>query len=259
MESKGNAKKRICIICIGVIGLCIIIALAIVYANAYRKTARETALSGKTITDSVRVTNKSAENTYGEELKQLKIEKQEEEEARLTEETTTSEEQDPKDQETKDQQTAQGVSNLTSNADTNTDSANASGGWTSTQTRQEATEVISYNPQTVVNLVTAKMKANGRIYIPDNLSQMLAEGSITQEEYNEYYPTDGTGWFEYSVDTNLANNYIYGQLLDTEKKIAEDITGQYMVETNMTYFYIEYNRTEMYGSKQIYVFRCYRG
>ena len=50
-----------------------------------------------------------------------------------------------------------------------------------------------YSPANVVSLATAKTKAAGKILLTDNLDSLLANGSISQEEYNSYYPYDGAG------------------------------------------------------------------
>ena len=42
----------------------------------------------------------------------------------------------------------------------------------------------------VASLTIDKCKAAGMISLPENLNNLLAEGKITQEEYNEYYPYD---------------------------------------------------------------------
>lgn len=57
----------------------------------------------------------------------------------------------------------------------------------------------------------------------DNLANALAEGRITQEEYNEYYPYDGLESSYYSVfvetDLNIAST-TSGQPLRSEDAIA---------------------------------------
>lgn len=50
---------------------------------------------------------------------------------------------------------------------------------------------VAYSPQNVVSLATAKCQAGGMITTQQNLQNHLNDGSITQEEYNEYYPYDG--------------------------------------------------------------------
>ena len=48
--------------------------------------------------------------------------------------------------------------------------------------------IVSYDPNAVVSLATAKCQAGGMITTQQNLQNALSEGRITQEEYNEYYP-----------------------------------------------------------------------
>lgn len=48
-------------------------------------------------------------------------------------------------------------------------------------------ETVAYDPYEVVSLATAKTKAYGKISIPEDLDNMLANGEITKEEYDEYY------------------------------------------------------------------------
>ena len=83
---------------------------------------------------------------------------------------------------------------------------------------------VAYSPQNVVSLATAKCQAGGMITTQQNLQNHLNDGSITQEEYNEYYPYDGMEGSYYSVfvetDLNKAST-IDGQRLSSEDAIAE--------------------------------------
>lgn len=85
---------------------------------------------------------------------------------------------------------------------------------------------VAYSPQNVVSLATAKCQAGGMITTQQNLQNHLNDGSITQEEYNEYYPYDGMEGSYYSVfvetDLNKAST-IDGQRLSSEDAIAEYI------------------------------------
>ena len=58
---------------------------------------------------------------------------------------------------------------------------------------------VAYSPQNVVSLATAKCQAGGMITTQQNLQNHLNDGSITQEEYNEYYLYDGMEGSYYSV------------------------------------------------------------
>lgn len=120
-------------------------------------------------------------------------------------------------------------------------------------------EPVSYSPERVVQLATEKTKANGKIYIPDDLDRMLAEGTLTQEDYNACYPTDGAGYLEYYVATDLNEaRDISGTVnFNSEDDIAANIAGMYN-SLPQQYFYIEYHGTVTYGGKECYVFYCYR-
>ncbi len=120
-------------------------------------------------------------------------------------------------------------------------------------------EPVSYSPQRVVQLATEKTKAAGKIYIPDDLDWMLAEGTITQEDYNDCYPTDGAGYLEFYVATDLneARDVSGTVKFNSEDDIAANIAGMYS-SLPQQYFYIEYHGTVMYGDKECYVFYCYR-
>lgn len=120
-------------------------------------------------------------------------------------------------------------------------------------------ESVSYSPQRVVQLATEKTNAAGKIYIPDELDRMLAEGTITQEDYNDCYPTDGAGYLEFYVATDLkeARDVSGTVKFNSEDDIAANIAGMYN-SLPQQYFYIEYHGTVMYGDKECYVFYCYR-
>lgn len=120
-------------------------------------------------------------------------------------------------------------------------------------------EPVSYSPQRVVQLATEKTKAAGKIYIPDDLDRMLAEGTITQEDYNDCYPTDGAGYLEFYVATDLneARDVSGTVKFNSEDDIAANIAGMYS-SLPQQYFYMEYHGTVMYGDKECYVFYCYR-
>lgn len=120
-------------------------------------------------------------------------------------------------------------------------------------------EPVSFSPQRVVQLATEKTKAAGKIYIPDDLDRMLSEGTITQEDYNDCYPTDGAGYLEFYVATDLneARDVSGTVKFNSEDDIAANIAGMYS-SLPQQYFYIEYHGTVMYGDKECYVFYCYR-
>ena len=119
---------------------------------------------------------------------------------------------------------------------------------------------VAYSPQNVVSLATAKCQAGGMITTQQNLQNHLNDGSITQEEYNEYYPYDGMEGSYYSVfvetDLNKASA-IDGEPLQTEDAIAEYIASMLLLETDPV-FYISYDGVYTTGGTDYYEFRCHR-
>ena len=61
---------------------------------------------------------------------------------------------------------------------------------------------VAYSPQIVVSLATEKCQAGGMVTTQRNLQNHLNDGSITQEEYNEYYPYDGMEGSYYGIITS---------------------------------------------------------
>lgn len=121
-----------------------------------------------------------------------------------------------------------------------------------------STPVVNYNPNTIVQLATDKLKAIGKVTLTDNLDRLLAEGSITQEEYNEYYPYDGAGYYSVFMETNLNEaKTTSGRRLCSEEEIAEHIADMLALE-NGPYFLIEYAGIYTTGGSDFYEFRCYR-
>ena len=123
----------------------------------------------------------------------------------------------------------------------------------------EKAEPISYSPQKVAELAVEKTKAQGKVYIPDDLDRMLAAGEISQEDYNACYPTDGAGYLEYFVAANMneARDISGTVRFNSEEDIAANIAGVYAALPQQ-YFYIEYHGTVMYDGKECHVFYCYR-
>ena len=96
---------------------------------------------------------------------------------------------------------------------------------------QEQT-VAAYDPVSVCNQAIAKCQAGGMITTTDNLASLLAEGRITQEEYNSYYPYDGLGYYSVFVETDLNKaSTTSGRKLGSEDGIADYIL-------NLTHIYI---------------------
>lgn len=120
-------------------------------------------------------------------------------------------------------------------------------------------ERVEYSPANVVALATAKTKSAGKVLLTENLDSMLANGQISQQEYNEYYPYDGAGYYSVFVDSNMAEaRSVSGTTqFNSEDDIAQYIADMLVLE-NGPYFLIEYAGTYDYYGKTCYEFRCYR-
>ncbi len=129
---------------------------------------------------------------------------------------------------------------------------------TEATTEAPAPTEISYSPGNVVSLATAKCQAGGMITTTDNLANLLAKGKITEDEYNEYYPYDGLGYYSVFVETDLNKAATTsGRLLGSEDAIATYIADMLLLESE-PYFFIEYGGTTSLGGQDFYEFRCYR-
>lgn len=119
-------------------------------------------------------------------------------------------------------------------------------------------KVKKYNPQDVVKLATAKTKKKGKILLTDNLDRLLKEGQITKEEYDEYYPYDGAGYYSVFVETDLNEaRTISGERLKSVDAIATHIAEMLVLEKG-PYFLIEYAGVTKVSGTSFYEFRCYR-
>ena len=119
-------------------------------------------------------------------------------------------------------------------------------------------EYVGYDADRVARLAVEKCKAAGMITLPENLDRLLVEGKITQEEYDEYYPYDGCGYYSVFVETNLnLASTINGESLCCEEEIADYIAGMMVLEVE-PYFYIECVGVYQGNSVEFYEFRCYR-
>ncbi len=119
---------------------------------------------------------------------------------------------------------------------------------------------VGYDPNTVVSLAIAKCQAGGMITTQDNLANALAEGRITQEEYDEYYPYDGleSSYYSVFVETDLSKaSTISGQPLTSEDAIATHIANMLLLE-NGKVFNIIYAGVYSSGGTDFYEFRCLR-
>lgn len=119
---------------------------------------------------------------------------------------------------------------------------------------------VAYDPNYVVSLAIEKTKAYGKILVWENLDRMLAEGKITQAEYDEYYPYDGleNSYYIVFVETDLSKaSTISGELLGSEDAIANYIAKMMALESE-PYFAISYAGTYKGANGDFYEFRCHR-
>ena len=127
-----------------------------------------------------------------------------------------------------------------------------------TKQQEQTVTALSYDPVSVCSQAVAKCQAGGMITTTDNLASLLAEGKITQEEYNSYYPYDGLGYYSVFVETDLNEaSTTSGRKLGSEDGIADYIAGMMLLETEPV-FYIEYAGVYNLNGTDFYEFRCYR-
>lgn len=120
------------------------------------------------------------------------------------------------------------------------------------------TEFIGYSADRVTELAILKCRAAGMITLPESLDSMLAAGEITQEEYEEYYPYDGCGYYSVFVETDLNTaSTISGRKLGSEEEIADYIAAMMVLERE-PHFYIECAGIYKNNGTEFYEFRCYR-
>ena len=127
-----------------------------------------------------------------------------------------------------------------------------------TKQQEQTVTAVSYDPVSVCSQAVAKCQAGGMITTTDNLASLLAEGRITQEEYNSYYPYDGLGYYSVFVETDLNRaSTTSGRKLGSEDEIADYIAGMMLLETEPV-FNIEYAGVYNLNGTDFYEFRCYR-
>lgn len=127
-----------------------------------------------------------------------------------------------------------------------------------TDQQEQTVTAVSYDPVSVCSQAVAKCQAGGMITTTDNLANLLAEGKITQEEYNSYYPYDGLGYYSVFVETDLNKaSTTSGRKLGSEDDIADYIAGMMLLETEPV-FNIEYAGVYHLNGTDFYEFRCYR-
>lgn len=123
---------------------------------------------------------------------------------------------------------------------------------------EQTVTAASYDPVSVCSQAVAKCQAGGMITTTDNLANLLAEGKITLEEYNSYYPYDGLGYYSVFVETDLNKaSTTSGRKLGSGDDIADYIAGMMLLETEPV-FNIEYAGVYNLNGTDFYEFRCYR-
>ena len=108
---------------------------------------------------------------------------------------------------------------------------------------------VAYSPQNIVSLAIAKCQAGGMITTQQNLQNHLNDGSITQEEYNEYYPYDGMEGSYYSVFVETDINKARNQARQLPREM-QALKVQFMVFMQETISCIRTEQQELY-SKQV--------
>lgn len=127
-----------------------------------------------------------------------------------------------------------------------------------TKQQEQAVTAVPYDPVSVCSRAVAKCQAGGMITTTDNLANLLAEGKITQEEYDSYYPYDGLGYYSVFVETDLNKaSTTSGRKLGSEEDIADYIAGMMLLETEPV-FNIGYAGVYNLNGTDFYEFRCYR-
>lgn len=215
------------------------------------KPTEEVAMATEAVTE---VTTEAGSEETEKDIAEVKDseEKNDKEDNRSADnETASRQEEKPKQNDEPEQKAP-----ASGNEEAGGNQSNAGNGGQTTDSQKDNVS----NPQNIVSLATAKCQAGGMITTQQNLQNHLNDGSITQEEYNEYYPYDGMEGSYYSVfvetDLNKAST-IDGQRLSSEDAIAGYIASMLLLETDPV-FYISYDGVYTTGGTDYYEFRCHR-
>ncbi len=99
----------------------------------------------------------------------------------------------------------------------------------------------------VIGEATRRLKEEGFQSIPEKMEEQLETGVLTQEDYEQYYPTAGAGYIDWVC---------YVEDL-TEQSLIEAIVGQVKVSHGYNVFYIEgFNGYSAGGSVIIRIYRA---
>ncbi len=106
-----------------------------------------------------------------------------------------------------------------------------------------------FDANKIINAAVPRIK-EFMTYLPDLAEEMLESGQITQQEYEEGYPTYGSGYLTFNFELN-----------ETPDEIVQGLVDIYRQEHNMfenDYFYIEYlGKQDIFGTQK-HVFKLYR-
>lgn len=220
----------------------------------------ETLVKENAIVESVSEIEESVEQEVPVETTESIVEEAESEEDTESEVTETSEVSEETDTEETTEATPEPTTETSSATPAEEPTEEPTEEVTESTTEEAENAFVAYDPNYVVALATEKTKSYGKILVWENLDRLLAEGKITQEEYDEYYPYDGLEDSYYSVfvetDLNKAST-ISGSLLGSEEGIADYIAGMLALETG-PYFAISYAGIYEGTNGDFYEFRCHR-
>ena len=87
-------------------------------------------------------------------------------------------------------------------------------------------------------------------YLPDLAKEMLENGQISQQEYDEGYPTYGSGYLTFTFGLDETMDEIVQGLVDIYRQ-EHELYGN-------NYFYIEYAGIQYNGNQQGHKFILYR-
>ena len=120
-------------------------------------------------------------------------------------------------------------------------------------------EIVAYNPDKVCELATNICQQAGLKSTADSMNDSLANGLISQEEYDMFYPYAGAGYIGVFMETDLSIACtITGNKFSSEQEIAEYLAEIVMKEAADGMFYIECAGVYIHHGVPMYEFRCYR-
>lgn len=116
-----------------------------------------------------------------------------------------------------------------------------------------------YSPKKVAFLSNSRIKKGGKTLLSEDMDRGLREGRISKEDYEMYYPYNGTGYYSVFVETDLRRaSTISGRRLKSESAIAKYIADMMLLEEDS---FVEVEYAGVYKTKngnRFYEFRCHR-